>query len=175
MSRIRPAIESEKTILGAILLDNSVVRDIADKLCPKDFDIYFHEEIFESMIRLHKKHGCVDVPMIVGDLNLNQEHEGYVYELANGCPSTRNVKAHADIVREKSIQRKLLEVSQEIKQQRHEQRNQKVSQIDHLASFLEESAAELRATEIDDMYLISLLVEITKGFAEAVQEKAEKV
>jgi replicative DNA helicase len=167
MKHVKPALESEKTILGAILLDNGVVRDIADKLCPKDFDIYFHEELFESIIRLHKKHGVVDVPMLVDDLKLNSEHEGYVYELANSCPSVANVKSHADIVREKSVQRTLLEVANELK----EQRNEKVKQIEHLASFLEECAAEIRATKITDIYLISLLVEITKGFAASIEEE----
>lgn len=165
---IRPAVESEKTVLGAILLDNGVIRDVADRLCPKDFGIYFHEEIFDSIIRLHKKHGSVDVPMITGDLKLNQEHEAYVYELANECPSTRNIKAHADIVREKSIQRKLLKVSKEIKKQK-EQAEEYIPQKEMLAKFLEETAAEIRATDANGLYLVSVLVEITKAISGSIQ------
>lgn len=170
MKRVMPAVESEKTILGAILLDNGVIRDVVDRLCPKDFDIYFHEEIFEALIRLYKKHGSVDVPMLSNDLKLNADHEGYVYELANCVPSVANVKAHADIVREKSVQRQLLEVVKDMK----ESKKEKVKAIDHLASFLEETAAEIRSTHVNHMYLVSLLVEITKGIADSVAELPEE-
>jgi len=168
MKRIRPAIESEKTILGAILLDNGVIRDIADKLCPQDFDVYFHRELFEAILRLHQLHGCVDIPMLSGELSLNEEHESYVYHLANECPSTRNVKAHADIVREKSVQKKLLAVSEELKKQKSE-KEEHIPQKELLASFLEETAAEIRATDADALYLVSVLVEITKAISGSIQ------
>lgn len=165
---IRPALESEKTILGAILLENSVINDVADRLCPDDFGIDFHKTIFRVMIMLHKKHGSIDVPMIVDELGLEDEEECYVYKLANYCVSTSNVKSHADIVREKSVQRQLVETLRSLNKGK-----KAVSQADVLADFLEEISEEIRSAYADVHYLRCTLFEISKAFVNAVDDLEE--
>jgi replicative DNA helicase len=174
---IRPATESEKTILGAILLDNTVLRLIADRLCPGDFSFELHQILFKKMIDIFNKHKVVDVPMLVDRLKITDEDEAYIYRLANECPSTANVKAHADIIREKSVQRQLVGVSKNSRSllerlsedEREEFEKDYVPQKEILASFLEATAEKIRCTDIDNVYLISILVEINKAFSRSVQ------
>jgi replicative DNA helicase len=168
MSMIIPATESEKTILGAMLLDNSSLRAIRDIVMPNDFAYGFHQAIYEAMIRLHGKHKVVDIPMLLDDLQISGEDAEYIYRLSNDCPSINNVKAHAEIVREKSVQRQLASTIKDVHQRRKiEEPVEK--QKDLLADYLEEVAVNLRENEIDDLELISLLVDITKAFSGTLQ------
>lgn len=111
--QIRPAIECEKTLLGALILDSSLLSVIKDKIAPPDFSDGFHQAIYESMLNLALKHKDFDIAMIINDLEL-EDDEAYLFELANNCPSTKNIEAHADIIREKSVQMKLAAVAAEI-------------------------------------------------------------
>jgi replicative DNA helicase len=168
MSMIIPATESEKTILGAILLDNSSLRVIWDIIRPCDFAFDFHQALYEAIFRLHKKHNLVDIPMLIDELQIAPLEASYLYELANKCPSTNNIKAHAEIVREKSVQRQLASTIKDVHQlMKIEEPVEK--QKDLLADYLEEVAVNLRENEIDDLELISLLVDITKAFSGSLQ------
>ena len=178
MTHVSPATESEKTILGAILLDNNVLRGIADKLCSCDFAYKFHQLIFENMINIFNKHHVVDVPMLIDQLKITDEDEAYIYRLANECPSTANVKAHADIIREKSVQRELQKAARSststlerliASKKIVEIEEEFMPQKEMLASFLEETAQEIRSTDVDALYLVSVLVEITKAVSGSIQ------
>ncbi len=158
---INPAVESEKTVLGAILLDNNLLRVIADQLCPNDFAFEFHQLLFDRMIKMFNKHHAVDVAMLVDTLKIGDEDRAYIYRLAAECPSIANVKAHADIIREKSVQRQLLKLAKELNHRERE----KVSQKDHLVAYLEEMTEEVRNAEnLDPHFLHCMLFEISKAF-----------
>ncbi len=172
---IKPAIESEKAVLGGLLLDNTLFVGLNQQLCPEDFDLYFHKEIFASMCKLIGKHKKFDVAMIIDDLEVSQEQQPYIYELANTCASTANIKAHADIMREKSVQRQLIKVAGEIaegcKDQKQEalamlsKAEKKVLEIYHasllhgcpykerLVDFLRALTEEIAESEMDEEYL----------------------
>jgi replicative DNA helicase len=154
MTYISPAVESEKTILGSILIDNLNLRVVVDSIIAPDFAFKFHQELFSAMIKLYNKHHAVDIPMLIDELKIKGEDEEYVLMLANCCPSTANIKAHAEIVREKSVQRQLLDVAKDLGSINHAER---------LANFLEEVAHELRVEKIDVEFLNSALYEVSKA------------
>ena len=111
MLSITPATESEKTVLGALLLDGPLYNIVKTMLCPMDFSDPYRQEIYAAITDLFKKHGCFDMAMLVDEMPAMQE---LLYQLANECVSTANVKAHAEIIREKSVQRQLAGVAKEI-------------------------------------------------------------
>lgn len=113
---ITPATESERTIIGGLLLDPTLYPEIKVKLAPSDFYYEDLQEIYKAMGDLFCKHQCFDIPMImmILDSKGDWDEEG-LYELANNCVSTANIKAHADIVLEKSVQRQLIEAEKFIK------------------------------------------------------------
>lgn len=175
MHRIEPATESERTLLGAILLDNNVLRIIGDRICHLDFAHDFHQLLFKNMMMLFNKYQIIHVQTLVKQLKITDEDTAYIYRLIRECPSTANVKAHADIIREKSVKSQLASIkkntsifekiiAEEMKLDEVDQ-EEYVPQKEMLASYLEEAASDLRSEHVDDEYLISLLVEITKAFA----------
>lgn len=112
MINITPALESEKLIIGALLLDCSLYELIQDKLCPSDFSDEGLKKVYTSMIEIYKKRKVFDAAMIADDLDVIAET---LCQLANECFSIKNLEAHADIIREKSVQRHLIEIAEEIR------------------------------------------------------------
>lgn len=170
-AKITPAIESEQTVLGAMLLNVEFFVDISNKLCPTDFFIETHKEIFETMIRLHKKHGTFDAGMICDALCVNPDDKNYIYELASCCVSTANIVAHTDIIREKSVQRQLLSVADDMKEriEKIAEAKQKDPAKEHLVLFFAELSAEINETHITAEYLSSVLIEVNKALIDSIE------
>ena len=110
---IKPAFESERTVLGGLLLNNDKFETIKNILCPNDFINELNQEIFKAMSILYEKRHCFDIAMLI-DYMEPPVNEQYMFEIANNCCSTNNLIAHADIIREKSVQRQLIALSKEI-------------------------------------------------------------
>lgn len=108
---ITPATESEKTLLGALLLDSSCYLTIKDMLCGADFSCDAHSKVFEAIREVFNTRETFDIAMICDHGGINH---AYLYQLAQDCCSTANVLAHAQIIREKSVQRQLVKVAQDI-------------------------------------------------------------
>ena len=181
---IRPALESEKTVLGGLLLVSSMMPEVEAILCPDDFSCCKHHVIFDAMKIVFNKRGTFDVAMIsdVTPIELNDE---YLYKLANDCCSTANIIAHAKIVREKSVQRALLKSScfTVEKDDLHnndcpfslvesilkatllspEERPQ-----DTLAKYLELEASYIREGKVSRKFYQELLCELSEAIIEAI-------
>ena len=104
MTRIPPhSVESEQSILGSILLDKEAIITVSETINPDDFYKEAHKIIYESMIKLSNKSEPIDLGGI-----------SYITSLSTIVPTTSNVKYYADIVKEKSVLRKLIKVSNDI-------------------------------------------------------------
>lgn len=112
---VTPAIESEKTLLGGLLLDSSCYLAIKDMLCGNDFSCDSHNKVFEAIRAVFAERGTFDIAMVSDHGGLNS---AYLYQLTQDCCSTANLRAHAEIIREKSVQRQLLECAKEIDAQK---------------------------------------------------------
>lgn len=101
------------------MLDNQVWDKISSKLCEADFYRTEHRILFRAIAELAKKSQPFDVVTLLDILKSTNElddagGETYLFELANNTPSVANVSAYADIVREKSVQRQLITVANDI-------------------------------------------------------------
>lgn len=113
------SIEAEQSVLGGLMLDNSAWDKVSDRVTTIDFYRPSHKHIFEAIQELAKINNPFDVVTIAEMLkakNLLDQSGGevYLFELAKNTPSAANIKAYADIVRERSILRSLLDVTHEI-------------------------------------------------------------
>ncbi len=111
--------EAEQSVLGGILLDTSAWDKIADLLSESDFYRNEHRLIWRHIGRLTEQAKPVDVITVAESLESNAELEkagGLVYlgTLAQNVPSAANIRRYAEIVRERAIMRKLVEVGSEI-------------------------------------------------------------
>ncbi|RSZ34326.1 MULTISPECIES: replicative DNA helicase [unclassified Variovorax] len=118
--RIPPhSIEAESSVLGGLLLDNGAWDRMGDLLVDGDFYRHEHKLIYAAIGGLINASKPADVITVYEQLqNLGKADEigGLVYlnSLAQYVPSASNIRRYAEIVRERSILRKLVTASDEI-------------------------------------------------------------
>lgn len=118
--RVPPhSLESESSVIGGLLLDNNAWDRVGDILKPADFYRYEHQLIFEAigkMINESKPADVITVYERLQGLGKAEEVGGLLYlnQLAQYVPSATNIRRYAEIVRERSILRKLVTASDEI-------------------------------------------------------------
>jgi len=128
------SLEAEQSIIGGLLLDNQVWDKINTKLCESDFYRTEHKVLFRAISDLAKKDQPFDVVTLLDTLKTHNElddagGEVYLFELANNTPSVANVSAYADIVREKSVQRQLISISNEIAESAYNPNGREVPEL----------------------------------------------
>jgi replicative DNA helicase len=106
-------VDAEKTILGAILLDNSAHSEAAEKLEAGDFSLESHSRIFLRMTELMDAQRAVDIVTLANELARNKEVESvggvaYLASLTEGLPRRPVIEEYIRIVKDKSLLRKLM-------------------------------------------------------------------
>jgi replicative DNA helicase len=118
--RIPPhSVEAESSVLGGVLLDNGSWDRVADLLVEGDFYRHEHKLVFAACAALIGVNKPADVITVFEQLQNQgkaEEAGGLVYlnSLAQYVPSAANIRRYAEIVRERSILRKLVAASDEI-------------------------------------------------------------
>ncbi|MDR0217225.1 MAG: replicative DNA helicase [Comamonas sp.] len=118
--RVPPhSMESESSVLGGLLLDNNAWDRVGDMLKPGDFYRSEHQLIFEAigkMINESKPADVITVYERLQGMGKAEEIGGLLYlnQLAQYVPSATNIRRYAEIVRERSILRRLVTTSDEI-------------------------------------------------------------
>jgi len=113
------SIEAEQAVLGGLMLVNGAWDQIADRLVEDDFYRRDHRLIYRAISGLQEHNQPSDAVTVGEWLENHQLAEdigggAYVIELASSTPGAANIKAYADIVRERSIMRQLIDVSNNI-------------------------------------------------------------
>jgi replicative DNA helicase len=112
-------VEAERSILGAILLDNSVCNQAIELLRRDDFFLDSHRRIFEKMIALSERIMPIDLITLSDELRRAGEFEQiggatYIASLIDGVPRTDTIEPYAKLVKSKSMLRKLITASNQI-------------------------------------------------------------
>ncbi len=113
------SVEAEQAVLGGLLLDPAAWDNVADVLTADDFYRADHKLIFQAIAGLAATSKPTDVVTVVGELERRSELEQAggqvtVLTLSRDTPTAANVRAYADIVRERSILRQLVTAGSEI-------------------------------------------------------------
>lgn len=113
------SVEAEQSVLGGLMLDARSYDQIADRISEKDFYRHENRVIFRAMSRLVGHSKPIDVLTVTEALRETNELEQvggevYLFELANNTPSAANIGAYADIVRERSVLRQMIESATDI-------------------------------------------------------------
>jgi replicative DNA helicase len=112
-------VEAERSILGAILLDNAVCNQAIELLRRDDFFLDSHRRIFDKMITLTERLMPIDLITLSDELRRAGEFEQiggatYIASLIDGVPRTDTIEPYAKLVKQKSMLRKLISASQQI-------------------------------------------------------------
>ncbi|MDR1012303.1 MAG: replicative DNA helicase [Coxiellaceae bacterium] len=113
------SIEAERSVLGGLMLDNASWDKISNLIGEQDFYRSNHRLIFRTIEDLGKRNQPFDVITLAESLKMIGELENvggeiYLFELAKNTPTAANIAAYAEIVRERSILRQLVEISGDI-------------------------------------------------------------
>ena len=133
--RVPPhSIEAEQSVLGGLLLDNSAWDRIADFLTEDDFYRYDHRIIFQHIVKLINATRPADVITVfeaLGTTGKADEVGGLTYlnALAQNTPSAANIRRYAEIVRDRSVLRRLITVADEIATQALNPQGKEVKQL----------------------------------------------
>jgi replicative DNA helicase len=106
-------IDAEKTILGAILLDNAAHAEAAEKIDADDFSLDSHRRIYQRMTELIDAQRAVDIVTLANELARYKEVESvggvaYLASLTEGLPRRPVIEEYVRIVKDKSLLRKLM-------------------------------------------------------------------
>jgi replicative DNA helicase len=113
------SIEAEQSVLGGLLLESSALDKIADLINDSDFYRKEHRLIYQQIVRLSELAKPIDVITVAEALEIAGKLNDvggltYLGGLAQNVPSAANVRRYGEIVRERSIMRKLVEVGSDI-------------------------------------------------------------
>ena len=120
MGRIPPqAVDLEKAVLGAMMLEKNAVTDTIDILLQESFYDPKHQYIFGAIKDLFGSSKPIDILTVTDKLKQNGELEAaggaaYISQLTNRIASTAHVEYHARVIAEKYIKRELIRMSAEV-------------------------------------------------------------
>src|SRR5215813_9563520 len=112
-------LDAERSVLGAILLDNHVLNTAMETLRPEDFFLDQHRRVYTQMISLGESQQAIDLVTLTEELHRRGDLEAsggapYLASLADGMPRVTNVEHYARIVKEKAILRNLIHATHNI-------------------------------------------------------------
>ena len=128
------SLQAEQAVLGGLMLDNSTWDTVADHVTEEDFYRRDHRLIFRAIAELAEKNQPLDAVTLSEWL----EHNNLLDEvgglpalglLAQNTPSAANIKAYADIVRDKSVVRQLISVGNRVAGSAYEAEGRNTSEL----------------------------------------------
>ncbi|MBI5329016.1 MAG: replicative DNA helicase [Betaproteobacteria bacterium] len=152
------SVEAEQSVLGGLLLENTAWERIADLVNEEHFYRSDHRLIWKQILRLVEAGKPADIVTVAEALESHNKLDeagglSYLAALAQNTPTAANIRRYAEIVRERAVLRKLVEVSGEIAESAYNPGGRAATQI------LDE--AEARVFEIKEAG-----AKTTQGFKE---------
>src|SRR5687768_8112875 len=139
--------EAERAILGATLLDNGLISQAIEQLKPEDFYVPSHRRIFVAMIALFERGSEIN-PILIGE-ELKKENFleavggiSYITNLTYGLPHSTNIAHYADVVKGKSMLRRLIKVANNITTEAVEEEDEPAVILDHAENAIFELGQE---------------------------------
>src|SRR5271165_6398703 len=114
-------LDAERSILGAILMDNNALNTAIEALKADDFFLPQHRHVFNQMVALGEAQQAIDIVTLSEELHRRGELEAsggapYLASLVDGVPRVSNVEHYARIVKEKAMLRNLVHAAHKIQQ-----------------------------------------------------------
>ena len=118
--RVMPnSAETEKAVIGCILMDKDKMTDVADILVPDDFYHSEYRAIYQAMVQINAEGRPVDLVTVIERLKtMNVPPElcslEFMKEVADSEATAANAKHYAKIIKEKSLLRRVIKVNETI-------------------------------------------------------------
>jgi replicative DNA helicase len=111
--------ESERAVLGGILLDPSVLPTVAGRLKAEDFYVERHQLLYQVMLELQEQQTEIDLRTVQARLEQQGKFDSaggisYLATLDLDLPDIGRIDAYSEIVKERSVRRRLIQASTQI-------------------------------------------------------------
>lgn len=128
--------ETEKAILGAVILDNTLIAQAIEMLKPADFYVPSHRRIFTAMIALFERGSEINPILIAEELRKDNSLDAsggvlFLTNLTYGLPHVTSIAQYAKVVRGKSLLRQLVKVANKITAEALEEEDEPQNILDH--------------------------------------------
>ena len=112
-------LEAERSVLGSILLDNEVLHDVVTFLRVQDFYRDAHQVIYSAIRDIYDRNKGIDLVTLTAELDQRGQLQDVggddtLEQIVNSVPHAANAKYYAELVKEKSVNRQLIENATEI-------------------------------------------------------------
>ncbi len=170
-------LESEQSVIGAILLENESLPKSLEIINEEDFYRGTHKKIFSAMKELFEKNEPIDLMTLTDKLRKRNELEDiggidYLSSLEETIPTATNVVYHCKIVKEKAILRSLISVSNEIIGQSYEDNED----VDSILDNAEKSIFEISEKKIRPAFVsIDKILKRSFEYIERLYDRKEMV
>jgi replicative DNA helicase len=120
LQRVPPHnLEAEQAVLGGVFLSNAIMHELVDLLDETDFYSPAHRIIYQAFLELYRKNSPIDLLTIADHLENREDLEGvggaaYLGELAEAVAVSSSALHYAQIVKDKSLRRNLIQSASEI-------------------------------------------------------------
>jgi len=168
-------LEAEESLLSAVMLDNSTLFDILEKLTPEDFYRTAHQKIFEGIIALFQKNEPIDLVTLTNQLKERGDLEAiggatFLAKLVDTAPLAVNAPHYANIVHNKSSLRQLIQKANIIAKRCYEDRGN----VDDVIDFAEKAVFEISGNKSRQSFypLSSLILQNIDALEERQGNKA---
>ena len=156
---------AEKSLLGAIMISDSVLPEILTIVRPNDFYDEKHRIIFSAMMDLYDSHQPVDLLTITSKLKQKKQIKdvggaSYLAELSNFVPAASHAKAYAEIIEKASTRRRLINAGTKIADKAYEED----ANVDELVG-----QAERELFEVSDKIVKSDYTAMDEMLADAIE------
>jgi len=167
------SLEAEKTVLGGILVNNAHLNIVLSSVTPEDFYKENHRLILETMINLMDKGQPIDLLTLSEELQKAGRLEevggaAYLASLMDGVPRSLNISYYAQIIKEKSLLRKLILSSSKIINDSYEQQ----VDPDTLISEAQQAIVEIAEEKIRPGFIP--LASLTGPMLETIRQLVER-
>lgn len=111
--------EAERSVLGGMLLDATVIEDITDVITGRDFYRPVHETIFDTITGMHRARQPVDAITVADTLGGDLDRVGgpaYLHQLIQFVPTAANAGFYAQIVAEAGTKRRLRSAGMQVQE-----------------------------------------------------------
>jgi len=112
-------VAAERAVLGAVLMDNSVLANVQEVITADDFSHHAHGSIFSAMMALDGRNERIDPLTLAEQLKILGQlasigGPGYLAQLDQTVPFAQNASEYAHIIKNQSTRRALATVGREI-------------------------------------------------------------
>ena len=113
------SVEAEQAVLGSMLIDPRCVPEVIDKLRPDDFYLRQNQELYETIYSMFNYSLTIDPVTVLENLKRSGYYDenlsrGYILQLMDTTPTAANVKEYIDILKDKTLLRRVAETAGEL-------------------------------------------------------------